>query len=137
MKGSDVTIRGWFHVAFLASSICMGGCVNLKAVQDFSSVSMTSLQNFEEIDYTFLDHCIDRCEDEAIRKFEFQRALECSCDLYAKADSITQLMYQTVGGYFEGLGSLSQNELTAYSTDALIGSLTAEELGPIKIDENL
>jgi hypothetical protein len=138
MKMSTPTIKGQLYVFLLFSSaIWLGGCINLKAVRDFSTAAMTNVQNFKEIDYTFLDHCTDRCEDEAIRKFEFQRALECSCDLYVRADSVTQAMYQTVGAYFEGLGSLSQNELTEYSTDALMGSLTAEELGPLKIDENL
>jgi hypothetical protein len=129
--------RGLHLVLFLASSFCLGGCVNLKAVHDFSTASVAGLKNFEEIDYTFLDHCMDRCEEEAISKFEIQRSLECPCDLYIKADSVTQLMFQQITGYFEALGALAQPGLTTYNTGAFVSSLTAEQMGPIKIDDNL
>ncbi|WP_139352692.1 hypothetical protein [Algoriphagus sp. A40] len=109
----------------------------MKTVRDFSETSHVSIQNFEQIDYTFLDHCLDRCEDEAIGKYEFNRVLECPCELYVEADSVTQIMYQAIGGYFEGLGNLSQNELTTYSTDAVVNSMTAQELGPLAIDANM
>lgn len=110
-------------------------CVNLKTVSDFSTASITGIKNFEQIDYSFLQHCLDRCEDEAIRKYEIQRAQECSCALYQEADSVTQVIYNAIEGYFEGLGELSQNELTSYRSDAVVNALTAEEFGPLKIEE--
>jgi len=103
-------------------------------VGDFSSTSIESIKNFEQIDYSFLKHCEDRCRDEAIRKFEIKRAQECSCAVYQEADSVTQVIYNSVEGYFEGLGKLSHNELTNYSSDAVIRALSADELGPLKID---
>ncbi|SFT48612.1 hypothetical protein SAMN04489724_0955 [Algoriphagus locisalis] len=109
-------------------------CVNLKSVGEFSVTSTESLKNFEKIDYSFLQHCLDRCTDEAIRKYEIKRAQECSCELYQEADSVTQVIYNTIEGYFEGLGHLSQNELTTYSSDAVVNALTAEEFGPVQID---
>jgi hypothetical protein len=121
--------------------ICMAfsvfSCVNLKGVREFSMTSLDGIRGFEQLDYTFSDHCTSRCEDEAIRKYEIKRSLECPCDVYLKADSVTLLMYQTIAGYFVGLGSLSQNELTGYSTDAMLVAMTAEELGPLQIDQNL
>ena len=112
-----------------------GSCVNLKSVGDFSSSSIESIRNFEQIDYSFLQHCLDRCADEAIRLYEIKRAQACNCAIYEEADSVAQVFYNTIEGYFEGLGQLSQNELTTYSSDALIGAFTTEEVGPLKIDE--
>jgi hypothetical protein len=137
MKLHPVIKKYWFSIFLISLSCNLLSCVNLKAVRDFSETSLVGIQNFEQIDYTFLDHCIDRCEDEAIGKFEFNRVLECPCELYVEADSVTQIMYQAIGGYFEGLGSLSQNELTEYSTDAVVNAMTAQELGPLAIDANL
>ena len=137
MKMQPATMRFCFYLFLLPFLFCFFSCVNLKTVSDFSATSLVSVNNFEQIDYTFLDHCIDRCEDEAIKKFEFQRALACSCGVYVEADSVTQVMFQAIGGYFDGLGNLAQNELTTYSTDAVVNSLAAKELGPLQIDENL
>lgn len=127
----------WFCMTLLGWSCGLFSCVNLKTVREFTETSLVSIKNFEQIDYTFLDHCMDRCEAEAIGKFEFNRELECDCDLFVEADSVTQIMYQAIGGYFENLGNLSQNELTEYSTDAVVNSMTAQELGPLAIDANL
>lgn len=137
MKMHPLLRQRFLSVLLLFLSFGLFSCVNLKAVSEFSASSTVGIKNFEQLDYTFLDHCIDRCEDDAINKFEFKRELECACDLYTKADSVTQIMYRTIGGYFEGLGNLAQNELTNYSTDAVVNAMTVTELGPLKIDENL
>tara|TARA_R110002020_G_scaffold260835_1_gene475172 strand:- start:144 stop:1010 length:867 start_codon:yes stop_codon:yes gene_type:complete len=122
--------------ALIGPPLVLLSCVNLKSVGDFSVSSMESLKNFEQIDYSFLQHCFDRCRDEAIRTYDIKRAQECSCALYEEADSVTQVFYNTIEGYFEGLGQLSHNELTTYSSDAVIGALSTEGLGPLTIDES-
>ncbi|WP_146260441.1 hypothetical protein [Algoriphagus chordae] len=124
-------------LVLISFPLVLSSCVNLKSVADYSATSIVSIKNFEQIDYSFLQHCLDRCTDEAIRKYEIKRAQECSCELYIEADSVTQVFYATIEGYFEGLGLLSQNELTNYSSDALVNAMTAEEFGPLKIDERL
>lgn len=124
-------------VSVLSLSFGLLGCVNLKAVRDFSASSLSGIKSFEQLGYTFEDHCVDRCADEAIRKFEFNRVLDCDCGLYLEADSVMVSMYQVVGGYFEALGHLAQNELTEFSTEGLVTSLTAEELGPLTVDANM
>ncbi|SFB40698.1 hypothetical protein [Algoriphagus aquimarinus] len=115
--------------------LLISSCINLKSVGDYSATSLESIRNFEQIEYSFLQHCLDRCADEAIRTFEIKRAQDCSCALYQEADSVTQIFYNSIEGYFQGLGNLSQNKLTQYSSNALIGTLTADELGPVKIEE--
>lgn len=127
-------INKWI-IPFSIILIAISGCVNLKTVADYSVASTSGIKNFDQIDYSFLRHCLDRCEDDAIQKFEIKRMQECSCGLYSQADSVTQIIYNGIVGYFEGLGQLSQNELTTYSTDALIGEMSAQELRPLKIDE--
>lgn len=137
MKLHRLINKFWFCISLMGFTCGFLSCVNLKAVGEFSATSQVSIRNFEKIDYTFLDHCMDRCKEEAIGKFEFNRELECACDIYVEADSVTQIMYQAIGGYFENLGNLSQNELTEYSTNAMVNSMTAVELGPLAIDSNL
>ncbi|MEB2775200.1 hypothetical protein SYJ56_07765 [Algoriphagus sp. D3-2-R+10] len=134
MKNYLLEIR--LFLILLTFPLILFSCVNLKTVGDFSAVSMESVKNFEQIDYSFLKHCVDRCTDEAIRKYEIKREQECSCELYQEADSVTQVIYNSIEGYFEGLSNLSHNELTNYSTDAVVSALSADELGPLKIEEN-
>jgi hypothetical protein len=123
-----------FFFTVLLAPFLLFSCVNLQTVADYSATSMEGIQNFEEIDYSFLRHCLDRCTDEAIRTFEIKRAQECSCELYEEADSVTQVIYSSIAGYFEGLNNLAHNELTNYSSDALVGALSADALGPVAID---
>jgi hypothetical protein len=120
---------------FLFLLVLSTGCVNLKTVGEFAGFSTVSIRNFEQIEYSFYQYCVDRCRDEAIRKYEIRRAEECTCTLYQEADSVTQVIYNSIEGYFEGLGNLSQNELTDYSSDALVSALSAKELGPMRIEE--
>lgn len=120
---------------FLFLLVSSTGCVNLKTVGEFAGFSTVSIRNFEQIEYSFYQYCVDRCRDEAIRKYEIRRAEECTCTLYQEADSVTQVIYNSIEGYFEGLGNLSQNELTDYSSDALVSALSAKELGPMRIEE--
>jgi hypothetical protein len=122
-------------ILFIGVLLMLSSCVNLKSVGDFSAASITGIINFERINYSFSQHCLDRCEDEAVGKYDLKRARECSCALYIEADSVTQVIYNSIEGYFEGLGQLSQNELTTYNSDAVIRALTAEEFGPVRIDE--
>lgn len=109
--------------------------VNLKSINDFSSSSSKGIKNFEDINYSFKQHCIDRCQFEAIHKFEIKRDTECNCYDYKKADSITLVIYNSIKGYFDGLANLSNNDLTDYNFDALNKSLTEGEFGDIKIEK--
>ncbi|MEP0710327.1 MAG: hypothetical protein ABJC55_00240, partial [Algoriphagus sp.] len=121
-------------LAYFSLLLAACSCVNLQAVTEYSATSMAGIQNFEEIDYSFLQHCLDRCTDEAIATYAIKPAQECSCSLYQQADSVTQVIYNTLAGYFEGLNNLSNNQLTNYSSDALVSALSADALGPVKVD---
>lgn len=120
---------------FLVLFLSTVGCVNLKTVSEFAGASTVSIKNFERIEYSFYQHCLDRCRDEAIQNFEIKRPGECICTIYQEADSVTQVIYNSIEGYFEGLENLSRNELTNYSSDALMNALSAKELGPVRIEE--
>ena len=118
-------------------TLSLTSCVNLKSVNDYSLTSLKSIRKFEEINYSFKQHCIDRCQFEAIRKFEIKNwkdaEKECACALYQQADSVTQLIYNAINGYFEGLSNLSNNNLTTYNFDALKNSLTEGNFGNVEI----
>lgn len=114
----------------------LSSCFNLKSVNDFSSSSSEGIKKFEDISYNFNQHCIDRCQFEAIRKFEIKRETECSCDEFKKADSVTLLIYNSINGYFDGLTKLTDNELTNYNLDAVNKSLKEGDFGDIKIEKS-
>jgi hypothetical protein len=110
-------------------------CVNLKEVNSYSSKAATGIKKFEEIGYSFTQRCFDRWQMEAIKDFDIKRETEWNCTIYKTADSITQLLYNSINGYFDGLVSLSDNNLTHYNFDALRKALPAGEFGSIKIGE--
>lgn len=124
------------HIAAIALfvTIVVAGCVNLKQVNDYSVKSVAGIKKFEEINYSFTQHCLDRCQFEAIKKFEIKRVTECNCDVYQAADSVTLLIYNAIAGYFDGLINLSDNELTTYDFDAVKKALTGGNFGDIKIE---
>lgn len=111
----------------------MCSCANLRAVNGFSSDSLEGIQKFEQIHYSFTQHCHDRCVFEATRNFEIKRSLECNCDIYEKADSVTMLIYSSIKGYLDGLANLSDNNLANYNLDTLKSTLTEGDFGDIKI----
>ena len=111
------------------------GCVTLKPVNDFSSASLNGIKKFEEINYSFQQHCLERCWLEAARNFEIRRDTECDCGNFIKADKITQEIYSSLKNYFNGLANLSDNKLTNYNFKALENSLTKGDFGNIKIED--
>jgi len=94
-------------------------CTNLKSVNQYSTNSLSATKKFEEIPYTFSQHCRDRCRIAAIDSFKIYREIKCPCDQYKRADSVTQLVYRALRGYFDGLTRLSKNQLTNYQIDRL------------------
>jgi len=121
-------------LAFFLLSISLSSCVNLKHVNDFSSSSTNSIKKFEELNYTFTQNCVDNCYDKKINDFSLD-TVDCNCNLNEKADSITQVIYNSVRGYFEGLSRLSNNNLTNYKLDNLTNALTEGEFGSVKIEK--
>ena len=111
------------------------GCVTLKPVSDFSASSVNGIMKFEEINYSFQQHCLDRCAFEAIRTFEIKRDTECDCKDYKKADQITGQIYNTLKSYFTGLSNLSDNKLTSFNFKSLENSLIKGEFGKILIED--
>lgn len=111
------------------------GCVNLKKVNDYSSNSVQSLKNFEEIGYTFSKACKNRCEIDKLKK-EILFEKKCDCDANKDADSITLVLYNTIRGYFDGLSKLSNNDLTNYKFDALTKALTEGKFGEVTINKD-
>ena len=109
------------------------GCANLKTVNQYSNNALKATQKFEELHYTFSQHCMDRCRIAAIDSFKIYREIECPCDQYKRADSVTQLLYRAVAGYFDGLTRLSSNELTNYHIDRLKKAVQEEDLGVLQV----
>lgn len=120
-------------LAVMIITILISGCANLRTINDFSSDSLDGIQKFEQINYSFTQHCHDRCVFEANRKFEIKRSLECDCENYKKADTVTMLIYNSIKGYLDGLTNLSDNNLANYNLDTLKSALTEGDFRDIKI----
>lgn len=119
----------------LLSLIAFTGCGTLSSVSDFSAASVSGIKNFEEINYSFREHCMERCTFEAVRSFEFRRDTECDCADYRKADQATQLIYNALKSYFTGLSNLSDNKYTSFNFKNLEKSLTKGDFGSVKIND--
>ncbi|MPR35931.1 hypothetical protein [Salmonirosea aquatica] len=117
--------------------VSISSCVNLKAVNDYSTSSLSSIKKYEDLHYSFTIHCIERCNFELVRKFEIKRDNEatCDCEDFKKADQATSLIYQGIVGYFDGLSKLSNKDLTTYNLDGLKKSLNEGTFGDIKIEK--
>jgi hypothetical protein len=119
----------------IISFIVAQSCVNLKAINDYSNQSASSIKKYDEIGYSFTQHCFDRCLLDNITTFQIRRETECPCDAFVAADSVTALIYHTISGYFQGMADLSKNELTTYNTDTLSKALTEGKFGSITIEK--
>lgn len=119
--------------ALILISLVLSSCINLKHVNDFSTSAISSLSKFEDINYSFKQSCLDDCRDKNVNSLVIKDSV-CNCDIDSKADSVTLLIYQSLKGYFDGLGKLSDKELTNYKTDALKQALVNGSFGTITID---
>ena len=120
-----------YGLLFMAM-LCVSSCVNLKHVNTYSSESLTGVQYFETLNYSFQQSCLDKCFEEKINALEFLNQ-NCDCKQEKVADSITLKIYGSVFGYFDGLTNLSDNDLTSYKTDALSNALSEGDFGSITI----
>jgi hypothetical protein len=121
---------------FLFGTLCiavLAGCINLKHVNEYSDHAVAGIGKFEEVDYGFSQYCRERCEWAAIDSLKILRGLDCQCDLYRRADSVTQILYGAAAGYFDGLSRLSKNNLTRYHFDPLKKALKEEDLDVFQV----
>jgi hypothetical protein len=119
---------------FLFLTIGLKSCINISFVNNYASSSLKSIQKYEEIDYNFKQNCLDKCRDNNIRHLLLQ-SHDCDCQDDEKADSVTQIIYTALNGYFEGLTNLSNNDLTCYKMNSMSKALTEGEFGSLKIDK--
>ena len=131
MKNTNFQVR----LLLLFIALLPISCVNLKTVSSFSATSLKSLENFEDINFSFGQFCTDRCQFEAIRKFEINKELKCNCTVYESADSVTLLIYNSLRGYFDGLTKIAAGDLTEYNFDALKKALNEGTFGAVTISK--
>jgi len=126
------TVR-WITVCFSVGTLLFAGCVDLKAVHSYSASSVKDLGDFNQIKYSFKRHCEDRCLDEAIRRLEIRRSLDCPCGSYVKADSVTLAIYTRLKNYFSSLADLTDNKAITLGSDAFRTGLSSGEFAGIHV----
>ncbi len=111
----------------------ISGCANLHAINDFSSASLTGITKFEDVKYSFTQHCMERCVADFVSSAQIKRSAACNCEVYKKADTVTLLIYNAIRCYFDGMAHLSDNKLEKYNFDVLNSALTEGSFADIKI----
>lgn len=120
---------------FLIFFFCFYSCVNLKEVHDYSSSSAKSIKKFEEMGYSFSKACTEKCLVEQLEKQQLSRSA-CHCSGEKSADSVTNLLYDAIKGYFEGLADLSANQLTSYKFNSLAKALKETQFGEVSFSKD-
>ncbi|MCX2493100.1 hypothetical protein OQX63_06425 [Pedobacter sp. PF22-3] len=121
-------------LALILFPIVLSSCISLKPVNNYATASQKSINQFEDIKYSFKQNCLDNCLDKKINDLNLN-AKDCDCKLNEKADSVTLLIYNATKGYIEGLANLSNNELTNYKIDEFTKALTENDFGSVKIEK--
>jgi hypothetical protein len=114
----------------LLCPLVLASCVNLKSVRDYTKSSVTTIGKFEQLEYSFSKHCNDRCFFTAIQQNKISREVECDCATYAKADTVTFVLYKAVNAYFTALGNLAADDLTNYTLEPAQQAFT-EQIIPV------
>lgn len=112
----------------------LGSCATIKPVNKYSTESLEGLQNFEQLTYSFVQACNDKCLVDQLEKKELFKA-DCACGPEERADSVTLSIYLLLKSYLEGLKQLSASDLTNYSYEGLTGALTQGKFGSLTLNE--
>ncbi|HEX8277119.1 MAG TPA: hypothetical protein VF540_00430 [Segetibacter sp.] len=107
--------NGVCTIVLFSIMLVLPSCINLKSVQDYTKVSITSISQFEELSYTFNKHCRDKCLMQSVSRNTIAREIDCNCEIYNRADSVTVVIYNALRAYFGALGDLANNEVTNYN----------------------
>ncbi len=127
-----LSLKNILSLFFLVTALT--GCVNLKYVSNFSSSSLKSVRNFEEIGYSFTMNCIENCQEQKVSDLNFS-SRECDCQTNESADSVTLIIYNAVKGYLDGLSNLSNNTLTNYKVNAVTKSLNQQDYKSLNVEK--
>jgi len=114
-------------------------CVDLKQVHNYAIASSSNLQNFESLGYSFNNCCINSSQYQKMQK----RIIESNntqkpnpCSQEAKlADSATNLIYNKLKDFFDGIANLSNN-VSVTKLDTLTGVLSQAKIGNITITKD-
>ncbi len=121
----------------LVAALALSGCINLRHIDAYSASALASVNQLNEFDDGFTQHCRDRCRFNAIDSFKIYRKLNCPCKDYERADSVVRILVKATATYFIGLSQLSKNNLTHYRVDPLKKALKAEDLKVFQLNKEV
>lgn len=114
--------------------LCLCSCTNLKQVNSYASAASAGISKYDDIDYGFAEHETDDSLLTFISTYKIVREPGEASSEAKKADSVTNLIYNALKAYFDGLAKLSDANLTNYNTDKLNNALTTGRFGRVTVD---
>lgn len=121
----------------LLSGALMGlcSCMHTNHIHEYATRATQHISSYEELPYGFTKHCLESCAMDMRRNLQVVREPFCDCEGYQQADSVTQLLFNTLKNYFSALSQLADGKITDYSFTKLEKSLTAGKFGDITIQK--
>lgn len=116
-----MNIKDFLVIVILPSLI---SCASLREVNQYATVSSASLNNINEVDYTFNDYCLHACELQQLRSGEIDTLFHCDCEeTAAKADEAIRKIHSAITSYLVAIGQLSDNKSFSIDAANLTGAL--------------
>lgn len=125
--------RSFFYCS-VCLILCLFSCTNLKQVNNYASTSYTCISKYDDIDYGFVRHDLEDSLLVFVSTYHIVREPASTFAEARKADSVTNLIYCAIKGYFDGLAKLSDPNLTNYNTDKLNTALATGQFGRVSVD---
>lgn len=113
----------------------IASCGSIKSIHEYSSAATEGSSQFNQLHYSFQQSCLERCRLTAVRNLSIRRDTACTCTLYQRADSTTELIYNALISYLINLNTLSSKDLTTYNLDALQLAISYGDFAPLNLTD--
>src|SRR5688572_20889662 len=126
-------MRGFYFISFCCL-LMLTNCTSVTRMNNYSTSALKTLKKYEELGYTFDKACREKCYLQQVKKMSL-RGNDCNCQPDQTADSVTNVLYNAIKGYFDGMVKLSGDDVTTYKTQALTKELKSGKFGDLKIEK--
>lgn len=116
--------------------LVFSGCINIQNINNYANSSVSSLEKFQSLPFSYTENCTDRCLMNNIDSSLIKRSDECNCRLYIKADSISNLIINYIRLYFVCIANISDKNSNNITYLPIYTSLTENTYGTTNAEGN-